>query len=174
MKTSEIKNYSWKLTILITFVCVALVISGQPVLSDETVQIPESLYALSGKGNLNGTFKTLYFQRMFDGDTPDWSTLAIGGNFNYESVPAAGFTAGIGFKTSQGDYLNTDDEVYRGLLATGATPYDDESYTALDEYFLRYTNWDTQATLGAHAVNTPWINGDDIRMTPKKYRGLVS
>jgi len=172
MKTAALKEHMRKLITLIALVCMGVVTSSQPALSDEPVPIPESLYELSGKGNLNGVFKTLYYQRAFDGDTPDWSTLAIGGNFNYETVPLHGVTAGVGFKTSQGDYLNSDDEVYRGILAVGATPKDQESYTALDEYFFRYTNWDTQATLGAHAVNTPWLNGHDIRMTPKKYRGF--
>ena len=172
MKTAALKKYTRKLITLLALGCMGVVISGQPVLSDEPEQIPESLNDVVAKGKLSGVLKTLYYQRAFDGDTPDWSTLAIGGNFNYETVPIYGFTAGIGFKTSQGDYLNSDNEVYRGILEMGATPKDDESYTALDEYFLRYTNWDTQATLGAHAVNTPWLHGHDIRMTPKKYRGF--
>ncbi|MEN8245018.1 MAG: OprD family outer membrane porin [Thermodesulfobacteriota bacterium] len=172
MKTKELNKNAWKLTALIALVCAALVIGGQPAFSDETGLIPESLNDVFAKGKLNGVIKTLYYQRMFNGDTPDWATLAIGGNLNYGTAPLYGFTAGVGFKTSQGDYANTGDEVYRGLLATGATPGDDESYAALDEYFLRYSNWDTKFTLGAHAVNTPWLNGHDIRMTPKKYRGL--
>ncbi len=172
MKTGESIKHIRRPIALIVLVFLGIAMTCQSVLSDEPVPIPESLYALSGEGKLNGVFKTLYFQRAFDGDTPDWATLAIGGNFNYETVPLQGVTAGIGFKTSQGDYLNNDDWVYDGILAVGATPKDQESYTALDEYFFRYTNWDTQATLGAHAVNTPWINGHDIRMTPKKYRGF--
>lgn len=161
-----------KIISFIVMMCLGLTIVSPPALADETQPIPESLNDLAGQGTFSGVFKTLYYQRMFDGDTPDWSTLAIGGNLNYESFPVYGFTGGVGFKTSQGDYANNGDEVYRGMLATGATPKDQESYTALDEYFLRYTNWDTQATLGAHAVNTPWLNGHDIRMTPKKYRGF--
>ena len=172
MATDESINHIRKPTTLMVLVFLGIVMTCQPVLSDEPVPIPESLYALSGEGKINGVFKTLYFQRAFDGDTPDRATLAIGGNFNYETVPLHGVTAGVGFKTSQGDYWNRDDEVYRGILAMGATPKDQESYTALDEYFFRYTNWETQATLGAQAVNTPWLNGHDIRMTPKKYRGV--
>lgn len=157
---------------LIALVCLGIAVVCPPALSDEPQEIPDSLNALAGQGTVSGVFKTLYYQRMFDGNTPDWSTLAIGGNLKYESYPIYGLTGGVGFKTGHGDYSNNGDEVYRGMLATGTTPKDQESYTALDEYFLRYKNWDSQATLGAHAVNTPWLNGHDIRMTPKKYRGL--
>jgi hypothetical protein len=172
MKTAELKKHIRKLITLITLVYLSLMITGKPALSDEPKQLPENLNEIFIKGKLNGVFKTLYYQRIFDGDTPDRSTLAIGGNLNYETAPVYGFTVGIGFKTSQGDYSNNNDEVYRGLLAFGETPYDDKSYTALDEYFFRYTNWDTQATLGAQGVDTPWLNGHDIRMTPKKYKGF--
>jgi hypothetical protein len=172
MKTAEVTKHFRKLIPLFALVCLGLVITGQPALSEESKPVPDSLNGVFEKGKLSGVFKTLYYQRMFDGDTPDWSTLAVGGNLNYETAPIYGFTASVGFKTSQGDYANNGDEVYRGLLETGATPKDQEGYTALDEYFLRYINWNTQATLGAHGVNTPWLNGHDIRMTPKKYRGF--
>jgi hypothetical protein len=124
MKIDESIKHIRRPITLIVMVFLGIAMTCQPVLSDEPVPIPESLYALSGEGTLNGVFKTLYFQRAFDGDTPDWATLAIGGNFNYETVPLHGVTAGIGFKTSQGNYLNSDDEVYRGILAEGATPKD--------------------------------------------------
>ena len=172
MKTNESKNGVWKTIVRAAIVCAALVVSIQPAPTEASEAIPGSLNEVFQMGKLNGVIKALYYQRMFDGATPDWATLAIGGNLNYETAPVYGFTAGVGFKTSQGDYANTGDEVYRGLLATGATPKDDEDYTALDEYFLRYFNWDTRATLGAQAVNTPWVNGHDIRLTPKKYRGF--
>jgi len=172
METAPWINKTRKIISLIALVCLGMVLGGQPALSQEPDQVPQSLNDVFQNGKFNAVIKTLYYQRMFDGDTPDWATLAIGGNLNYETASLHGFTAGAGFKTSQGNYTNNGDEVYRGLLATGATPEDQESYTALDEYFLRYSNWDTKFTLGAHAVNTPWLNGHDIRMTPKKYRGL--
>jgi len=172
MKTASWIENTRKTISIIAVVFLGLAIISPPVLADEPEPIPESLNALAGQGKVSGVFKTLYYQRMFDGDSPDWSTLAIGGNLKYESFPVYGLTGGVGFKTSQGDYSNNGDEVYRGMLATGTTPKDQESYTALDEYFLRYTNWDTQATLGAHAVNTPWLHGHDIRMNQKKYRGF--
>jgi hypothetical protein len=172
MKTSGLKKYSRKLITLITLACLPIMITCKLALSDDQKPAPENLTEMFSKGKFNGVLKTLYYQRIFDGNSPDRSTLAIGGNLNFETAPVYGFTAGMGFKTSQGDFSNNNDEVYRGLLAYGETLYDQESYTALDEYFIRYANWDTLITLGAHSVETPWINGHDIRMTPKKYRGL--
>jgi hypothetical protein len=133
---------------------------------------PERLTDMITNGKIKATVKILYFQRDFDSDTPDWSSLAIGGNLGFATASLYGFSAGFGVKTSQGDFLDND-EVYPGLLAQGDTPEDDESYTQLDEYFLRYKNWDTVATLGAQSFDTPWMEGYDIRMTPKKYRGLT-
>jgi hypothetical protein len=141
-------------------------------LADAPATNPESLTDVITKGTVKATVKTLYYLRDFDTDTPDWSTLAIGGNLGFETAPLYGFSAGIGVKTSQGDFLDND-EVYRGLLAMGDTPEDDESYTQLDEYFLRYSKWNSDITFGAQPFNTPWLEGYDIRMTPKKYRGLT-
>ncbi|WP_163335707.1 OprD family outer membrane porin [Desulfopila sp. IMCC35008] len=158
-------------TIMATAVLFLCTVCGK-VLADGPAQNPASLTDIITKGTLKATIKTLYYQHDFDTDTPDWSTLAIGGNLGFETAPLYGFSAGIGVKTSQGDLLD-DDEVYRGLLAIGDTPEDDESYTELDEYFLRYSHWGTIVTFGAQPLNTPWVEGYDIRMTPKKYRGLT-
>ena len=133
----------------------------------------DSLASLFTEGRLDGVVKLLWFERDFDSDKPDWATLAVGGNLEFETAPFYGFSAGVGFKTSQGDLLNDDDkEIYRGLVATGDDLFDGESYTALDEYYLRYDNWKTDFMLGAFDLSSPWMMGFDIRMTPKKYRGL--
>lgn len=162
-----------KITIPLLFIPFLLSLSGHELMAEEQQTKPDSLSAIFTEGKFEAVIKTLYFRRDYDDDTPDWSSLAIGGNLNYETAPLFGFTFGFGVKTSQGDLTSSDDEVYRGLLAMGDTAEDDESYTELDEYFLRYSNWNSQAALGAQAVRTPWIDGYDIRMTPKKYRGLT-
>ena len=160
------------LATLCTFTIPALMLSGGDAYAGDSETAQSSLNDIVVNGDFSGKIKTLYFARDYDDETPDWSTLAIGGNLNYETSPFYGLSAGIGFKTSQGDLADSSDEVYRGVLATGDSPNDDESYTALDEYFLRYAKWNSQLTVGAQAVNTPWLNENDIRMTPKKYRGL--
>ncbi len=133
----------------------------------------DSLGSLFTEGRLDGVVKLLWFERDFDSDKADWATLAIGGNLEFETAPFYGFSAGVGFKTSQGDLLNDDDkEIYRGLVAAGDDITDGDSYTALDEYYLRYNNWKTDFSVGAFDISSPWMTGFDIRMTPKKYRGL--
>ena len=102
----------------------------------------------------------------------DRTTLTIGGNLRFETAPFYGVSAGVDFKTRAGDNLD-DNEVYRGLLALGETPFDAENYAALDEYYLRYNNWDTDLILGAQQIETPWLRAHDIRLTPKKYRGFA-
>ena len=159
----------------VPLLCTPLLLSlaGAPALADEQPAVPDSLTGVFTGGHFNAVIRTYFFQRDFDDDTPDWASLAAGGNLNYETARVYNFTAGLGVKTSQGDLSDSDDQVYRGLLAIGDSPDDDESYTELDEYFLRYSNWNTTATFGAQAVSTPWIDGFDIRMTPRKYRGLT-
>ncbi|OEU55076.1 MAG: hypothetical protein BA862_12995 [Desulfobulbaceae bacterium S3730MH12] len=133
---------------------------------------PDSLASVFTQGKLNGNIRSLLFSRTFDGTTEDRTTLTIGGNLRFETAPLYGVSAGVGFKTGVGDNLD-DHEVYRGLLALGETPFDAENYAALDEYYLRYNNWDTDLILGAQQIETPWLRAHDIRLTPKKYRGFA-
>ncbi len=133
---------------------------------------PDSLASVFTQGKLNGNIRSLLFSRDFDGATEDRSTMTIGGNLRFETAPLYGVSAGVGFKAGAGDNLD-DDEVYRGLLALGDTPFDAENYAALDEYYLRYNNWDTTLILGAQQIETPWLKAHDIRLTPKKYRGFA-
>jgi len=137
----------------------------------EQPQEPDSLAHIFTGGKVSGTLRSLLFSRDFDGVTEDRTTLAIGGNLGFETAPFYGVSAGVGFKTGAGDNLSND-ELYGGVLAPGDTPLDAENYAALDEYFLRYNNWDTVLTVGAQRLDTPWMNAYDIRLTPKKYRGV--
>jgi hypothetical protein len=130
-----------------------------------------SLAAPFTEGKFDGTIRAILFNQDFADETNDRTTLGIGGNLRFETAPLYGFSAGVGVKTGQGDNLN-DDEVYRGILAIGENLFDAQGYTAIDEYYLRYSNWSTSFTLGAQEINTPWLSAHDIRVTPKKYRGV--
>jgi len=145
--------------------------AGSAVSSDGEVSALDSFTGAFTEGKFYGTLRSLLFSRQFDGSTIDRSTLAVGGNLKYETAPFYGVSAGVGVKTGLGDTLNHD-EVYRDVLAIGDTYFDAEGYFAVDEYYLRYTNWNTDFSLGAQGVETPWLNVHDIRLTPKKYRGV--
>ena len=130
----------------------------------------DSLSSAFTEGVFSGHLKTLLFMRNFDSDKTDWSTLAIGGNLKFETAPLFGFRAGVGVKGSFGDTLD-DKDLYSGLLQPGDDSSEGDSYGAFDEYYLSYDNWDTRLTLGAYAIESPWVQGFDLRMNPKKYRG---
>jgi hypothetical protein len=149
----------------------AISVSGTAALGNTEASNPDSLGAMFTEGKVSGVVKALLFTRNFDSDKNDWATLAIGGNLAFETAPVYGLSGGVGFKTGQGDNLD-DKDLYSGLLAKGDNPSDAEGYTALDEYFLRYNGYGTDVVLGAFALSSPWMNGFDLRMTPKKYRGV--
>ncbi len=132
----------------------------------------DSLGSVFTQGKLNGNIRSLLFSRTFDGTTEDRTTFTIGGNLRFETAPFYGVSAGVDFKTRTGNNLD-DNVVYRELLALGDTLSDVENYAALDEYYLRYNNWDTDLILGAQQIETPWLRAHDIRLTPKKYRGFA-
>ncbi len=171
------KMFGWK-TIVLAVTVVLFTHFFRPAAmaadaSAENVSGADSLTSLFTDGTFKAVIKTLWFARNYDSDKTDMSTLAIGGNLNFETAPLYGFSGGFGFKTSQGDLLDdADKNIYSGLLAPGDDPSDGDSYAALDEYFLRYDNFNTDIALGAFSLASPWMNGFDIRMTPKKYRGL--
>ncbi len=152
-----------------------IILSSVGVLAaDDAVQVPadsNSLTSAFTDATFNGHLKTLFFMRDFDNDKTDWSTIAIGGNLKFETAPIYGFSGGVGVKASLGDVLD-DKALYSGVLAPGDDPSEGDNYAAFDEYFLRYNNWDTDVSIGAFALDTPWMQGFDLRMTPKKYRGV--
>ncbi len=126
------------------------------------------------QGKANGVVKTLWYNRNFDNSRTDRSTAVVGGNLNYETASLHGFSLGTGFKTGQGagwGWNDGSDDVYSGLLAK-SSPNTPENYTALDEYFVRYNGYDTTVTIGAQAIETPWLKGFDVYTTPVKYRGI--
>ncbi len=168
MKKQKAKNLQIELLIMLLF------LSASPAVMAATAEQPQetnSLAHIFTGGKVSGTLRSLLFSRDFDGTTENSTTLAIGGNLGFETAPFFGVSGGVGFKTGAGDNLSGD-ELYGGVLAPGDTPFDAENYATLDEYYLRYNNWDTELTVGAQRIDTPWMNAYDIRLTPKKYRGV--
>ena len=123
------------------------------------------------EAKVSGNIRTYYFERDFDGDKTDKEDLAVGGVLNFQTAPLQGISAGIGFKTSQGASWNDDDKDVYGLLAKDDNK-DHANYSALNQYYLQYENFNTTVKLGAQYINTPWLNKHDNRLTPNSYRAL--
>ncbi len=118
-------------------------------------------------GKISGDLRILSYSRDWD-RALDRESHAIGGNFRFETAIVNGFSGGIGFKTCQvGDFQDDDKTWYRGLTDTN-----NEGYSAMSEYYLRYRGFDTTFTLGAQDIHTPFMEPHKIRMTDRSFRGL--
>ena len=123
------------------------------------------------EGTVSGNIRTYYFARDFDENTTDLEDFAVGGVLNVQTAPLKGFSAGVGFKTSQGAGWNDDDKGVIGLLAQDENG-NHENYTAMSQYYLQFEGFDTKVKIGAQDITTPWLSGHDIRLTPNTFRAL--
>ncbi len=131
----------------------------------------EDLKGAFAEGTLNGEIRTFYFARDFDQKTPDREDLALGTLMYYRTAPLFGLTAGLGTATAS-DIGSDDDKAVYGLLARDAEGGHD-SFARLQEYFIQGNWFDTTLKLGAQQIESPFLNGHDIRLLPKTYRGLT-
>jgi hypothetical protein len=141
------------------------------LLSNVTASAAENLKDAFTEGTLKGEIRTYYFTRDFDNNTTDREDMAIGTLLSYRTAPLYGITAGVSTATSSSISSDDDKAVY-GLLAADASG-DHDNYARLQEYFVQGNWFNTTLKLGAQQVSSPFLNGHDIRMTPKTYRGLT-
>jgi hypothetical protein len=123
------------------------------------------------EGKVSGQFRTQYFARNYDTGT-DREDFATGGMFYYRTAPLKGVNFGVAFYTGQGLGLNNDDKDVYGLLDKKENG-DHASFTALGEAYLQGEFGDTMIKAGRQELETPWINGDDNRLTPQSVQGIV-
>jgi len=129
-----------------------------------------SIYEAFSKGTLNGQIRTYYFERKFNGDSTDRADFAIGTIIGYKTSTYYGLSAGLTFASSNNIIGDNDKEVYGLLRGVGTKNH--ENYNRLQEYYIE-GNWlNTKLKYGAQHLNTPFMNGHDIRMVPKTYKGL--
>ena len=109
--------------------------------------------------------RTFYQDRTLDGarDRQNWAgggwLNAVGTYFN-ESVQVAGT-----IYTSQKLYADQD------KAETGALQPDHNGYTQLGEFYVSYARDKVALQAGRYAVDLPYINKHDIRMTPQTFQG---
>ncbi len=141
------------------------------LLSSVSASAAEDLKGAFAEGTLKGEIRSFYFARDFDKTTPDRADLALGTLMYYRTAPLFGLTAGLGTATASDIGSDSDKAVY-GLLAKDAAGGHD-SFARLQEYFIQGNWFDTTLKLGAQEIESPFLNGHDIRLLPKTYRGLT-
>ncbi len=141
------------------------------LLTSLSASAAEDLKGAFAEGTLKGEIRTYYFDRDFDEKTPDRADLALGTLMYYRTAPLFGLTAGLGTATAS-DIGSDDDKAVYGLLATDAAGNHD-SFARLQEYFIQGNWFDTTLKFGAQEIESPFVNGHDIRLLPKTYRGLT-
>ena len=150
---------------LATSACIGVVLSAL------SASAAEDLKGAFAEGTLKGEIRTFYYSRDFEEKTPDRADLALGTLMYYRTAPLFGLTAGLGTATAS-DIGSDDDKAVYGLLARDASG-DHDSFTRLQEYFLQGSWFNTTLKLGAQEIESPFLNGHDIRLLPKTYRGLT-
>lgn len=119
------------------------------------------------QGNLSGELKTMTFFKEFSGTLPNKRTSSLGGDIQYRSPEAAGFSIGLGAYGAYNLGLNPSDvektEIY--------LPSDNT--TVLGKAFLRYRGYGLDLQAGRIGLDTPFANeGEGWTMIPALYQGF--
>jgi hypothetical protein len=123
------------------------------------------------QGEVTGEFRSFFYVRDYDQSTKR-QDLASGGMLYYQTAPLKGISAGIAFYTGQDLGLNDSDNDVYGLLAKDENG-DHDSFTVLGEAYLQAEFSDTTLKLGRQELETPFVNGDDNRLTPQATEGFT-
>jgi hypothetical protein len=124
----------------------------------------ENLKDAFANGGLKGEFRNFYYVRDFDEST-DRRDIASGGMLYYRTDALNGISGGIAFYTGQSLFNDDADDVY-GLLGKDDNG-DHQDFSVLAEAFLQADFNDTTLKFGRQELETPFVNGDDNRLTPQ-------
>ncbi len=123
------------------------------------------------EGYLRGRIKTYFFQRDFDvkNTSQDFATGCL---LWYQTAPVNGFSAGLAYYSSFGLGLNNSDKNVYGLLERDGNG-DHKDMSLLGEGFVQWDGGNTTLTIGRQGINTPWLNTNDIRITPQSFEAAT-
>ena len=126
-----------------------------------------NLQEMFTQASVKGQIKLLHFTRDFDSAAATNQDAALGGTLYYKTDAFKGISLGTAFATTNGigDY---DDKGFY----FGATAPVHKSVSRLQEYYVQGDYFDTTVKIGAHELNTPFLNTHPIRMINRTYRGL--
>ena len=125
----------------------------------------ENLKEAFSNSHLKGQVRLFHFTRDYD-DTVDRQDMAAGGMLYYRTDPLNGVNVGLAFYTGQEMGLNDDDKDVYGLLARDENN-DHESFSVLGEAFIQGLFRNITFKAGRQELETPFVNGDDNRLTPQ-------
>ena len=130
----------------------------------------EDIFALE---NVTGQLRLgyIYANPQLDNKQTNYAT-ALGGQIKYESGRYGGFSAGLALYTSH--YLTTLSGDSVGSQFNGELTTEGRHYDVLAEGYLDYLVDHLQVRIGRQVIDTPYMDSDDIRMTPNTFEGLSS
>src|SRR3989338_11648646 len=112
------------------------------------------------RAELSGNFRSFYLNRNYS--TPrSQESLAAGGRLQYDSPVWHGLKLRLAGYTSQGLLLTDPNRGGGGLLTPAQT-----GYAVLGQANLNAVLGQTSLTLFRQALDTPFINTFDVKMTP--------
>lgn len=124
----------------------------------------QDLKTAFSQGEVKGEFRNYYYARNFDEST-DRKDFGTGGMLYYRTDPVNGISGGIAFYTGQSVFNSDRYDVY-GLVARDENG-NHQSYSMLAESYLQAEFTDTMLKIGRQELETPFVNGDDNRLTPQ-------
>lgn len=141
---------------------------GGPYPEGVVVPLEEEASPFLRDSRFSAQLRTFYFDRdKYDGSTSE--AWALGGSLTYQSGYVADFLRfGATAYTSQPLYA-PDEKDGTLLLKPGQ-----EGYTVLGQWYgeVKFTD-KVFGALGAKLYNTPYINANDVRMTPNTFEGAT-
>ncbi len=126
----------------------------------------DSVNEVFANGEIEGQIRGGYINVDPEGESSS-DAFSLGGFLKYESGSFYGLKGVVGLYTSQGLGLNSSDK--NGDFFN----LDSKSYSLLGEAYLSYESSGFSLSSGRMLLDTPFADGDDIRMMPNMFEASV-
>lgn len=121
------------------------------------------------QGAVSGDLRSYFMNRTFSGDFDSVQQAnALGGRLLYETKAVRDFSVGLAFYTAQRMPFTPDDTEGTNLLGPDQT-----SFSVLGQSYLKYAKGNTTVKLFRQALDTPFMNQNDIKVIPVTYEAYT-
>ncbi len=148
---------------------IPILLGSFALLTSSTCFAADNLKEMFSQGSVNGELRSYYYDRDFDSTQKEREDYATGGLFGYKSAALKGVSFGVTFATVN-DTGSSDGKAVYGLLPKDQNGNHD-SVTRMQEMYVQGQWFNTTLKYGGQMINTPFMNGNDIRLLPKSYKG---